>query len=64
MIKCEICGKEFKRLRQHLMKKHGISTRKYRAIYPGAPIVDPDYSKKMRELRTEKDVKNFKQNKK
>ena len=48
MIKCELCGKEFKRLRTHLKVAHDITVRTYKKNYPNALLVDPEYAERER----------------
>ncbi len=62
MIKCELCGKEFVRLRKHLMHEHHITTRKYTAMFPNALIVDPAFAERMRKTRKESDINTLKEN--
>lgn len=51
MIKCEICGKEFKTLKRHLELKHKMTIEKYQKKYKNAPVVDANYQKKMKNNR-------------
>ena len=50
MIKCQECGKEFLRLKQHLRVKHDMSLSSYRWKHPNALTVDPEYSKRMKKV--------------
>ena len=47
MIKCKLCGKEFKRLKKHLRVKHDMNLYSYKRMFPNAPLVDPEFSKAM-----------------
>ena len=47
MIRCELCGKEFKQLKKHLQVKHDMNLYSYKRMFPDAPTVDPEYSKAM-----------------
>ena len=49
MIKCQVCNKEFLRLKTHLKKQHGLSLNQYVKLYPNQPTVDPEYQKRMRD---------------
>lgn len=49
MIKCEVCGKEFVRLRVHLKKAHDMSVRSYKKYFPNALLVDPEYAELSRQ---------------
>jgi predicted transcriptional regulator len=44
MIKCELCGKKFVRLRRHLKVAHKMSVSSYNKYFPEALLVDPDYA--------------------
>ena len=48
MVKCEVCGKSFIRLRKHLRVAHNMTIRSYSKFYPNALTVDPEYSEKAR----------------
>lgn len=50
MIKCEICGKEFLLLRRHLKEQHNMTVRSYKRLFPAALLVDPEYSKKRKNI--------------
>jgi len=60
MIKCELCGKEFKRLRKHLIHEHDMTVKRYLFKFPNALVVDPEYAEKMRKKRKPSDIKAFK----
>lgn len=43
MIKCEICGKEFKQITStHLKNKHGISVEEYKRMFPESKIMSDE----------------------
>ena len=44
MVKCEVCGKGFVRLRKHLRIAHDMSVRSYKKYFPEALLVDPEYA--------------------
>ena len=46
-IKCMICDKLFKRITRTHLKQHGITTDRYKVIFPDAPIVSEELSKKL-----------------
>lgn len=48
MVKCEVCGKPFIRLRKHLRVAHNMTIRSYSKFFPNAPTVDQAYSERAR----------------
>ena len=38
IVKCAICGKEFKQLPMHIVSKHQMSVREYKEIYPQSEL--------------------------
>lgn len=40
MIECKICGGSFVNVNNFHLRKHGITTEKYKELYPGAPTMD------------------------
>lgn len=45
MVKCEICGKEYKALGIHLKLTHKISVKEYLDDYPGSPVISEESKK-------------------
>jgi len=45
-IKCEICGKKFELLPQHIIFTEKISIEEYKERYPNTPIIMPEVAKK------------------
>lgn len=48
MVKCEICGKEFKILQSHLISKHKINKEEYMNKYPNSKLVDDNWKEKFK----------------
>ena len=48
-IKCKICGREFQKITNTHLKKHGIIFNEYMEQFPNAPSVSEGYRKKMSE---------------
>ena len=53
MVKCEICGKDFLRLRKHLRVAHNMTVRSYKKYFPEALLVDPAYAELNRQRTLE-----------
>ncbi len=54
MLKCMICGKQYKHITPtHTMRKHGITVAQYREQFPDAPIVCDEVREQMCKLRKE-----------
>jgi len=49
-MRCQICGKDFKVLNLHLLKKHGITPAQYKEKYPNCSLADTAVLKKAGEL--------------
>ncbi len=51
-IKCEVCGKEFKRISPSHLKSRGMTYDDYRKQYPGAPLTSPGLKARIKYTKT------------
>ena len=47
MIECKICGKHYTSLTLHLIRTHKMTTDQYLEDFPGAALVDKEFSRKV-----------------
>ena len=42
-VKCKVCGKEFHAITATHLKKHGLTVKRYRELYPGEPLCSDEF---------------------
>jgi hypothetical protein len=54
LIECKICGEILGQLSGHIVRKHGVTTKQYKEMFPGSLTIAPNISKVMADENTKK----------